>query len=528
MAKASFQDSCRAVTIGDQLKNIAGERVDLERFKENIASSSRQEIHFSSEGENYAGEYFELEKEEDNEWSKELKESIDEIYPQSWTEQYQGCPLQIHEGEWAREFSWNYEYDQPGEEAAEDWIKEYLGAEGTEEDSEKLAESATQLLASMDMSNEKLRNSQFVKYLRRLADHQAPDSVSPETLIRAQESFEGWREQYRNAIDPLVNDEDRSWESWEKDWQRYGSNGIGYEGFAQREFQRYQFSSENPFTEYSEAELKRLAENSKSLRERIMAHEALLQKHSYSHLWSSLGFLQSDNEMDIQAIAAHQEALSQNQNLNDSWLGLALACINERCIPDAYNALENWLRGRFSVNGLSVSAPNRNNELLRQMTSLQIQKPNDPDILMVVSILQSLSDQNDLALQHMQQALAYSQHQTLLLNRIGAMLANQSRYKEALSFYYRALDQGLETPRIHYNIGISLMCLNRLQEAKRAFIHALKLQTSVSQTPSIRPDLRGNYRTIWETLRLLCELEGDARLVIEAELGNIDSFTLEK
>ena len=531
LMKSSFQDSCGVASAGDKLKHIAKERANRERLKENVASSSTQEIHFSSESENYVGEYFELKDEDSQDWVKELKETIEEIPQHSWTEQFQACPFRNQfddEGDygWSREYSWENEYNQ--EESGDDWIEEYIGSEDPEEDAEKLAESATQLLSSMDMSNEKLRNSQFVKYLKRLADKQAKKPISQESINRARESFEEWRNEYRRAIDPLVDDEDRSWESWVKDWQLYESGGIGYEGFAQREFRRYQFSNDNSFINYSETALLTLIENSSSLRERILAHEALLCKNKSPLLWSALGFLQSDNEMDIQAIAAHQEALSMNQSLNDSWLGLALACINERCIPDAYHALENWLRRTFFSSPRTVSASDRNSELLRQVNNLMLQNPNDPNVLMVASVLQNLAGQDDLALQNMQRALSNSRNSSLLLNRIGAMLANQSRYQEALTYYHKALGEGVESPRIHYNIGISLMCLNRLEEARQAFLRALQLQTPVSPTHSIRPDLRSGYRTIWETLRLLCELEGDEKLTLAAELGNIDPFLTKK
>ena len=523
--RSSFQDSCHVATVGDKLKHIAKDRANRERMKENIASSSITEIHSQTEDEDYADEYFEFKEDESQDWAKEMKEVIEDAATQSWTEQYQTCPFRSGlDEDWTREYSWEHEYNQSEEGTADDWIKEYISTEENEDDIEKLAESATQLLSSMDLSNEKLRNSQFVKYLRKLADKQVTDSVSQETVNRAKESFEEWREEYRRAIDPLVDDEDRSWENWVKDWQIYDSSGIGYEGFAQREFRRYQFSQENPFIDYSESALSTLIENSTSLRERILAHEALLRINKSPQLWSTLGSLQSDNEMDIQAIAAHQEALALNQNLNESWLGLALACINERCIPDAYYALENWLRRNYSSSSRSVSASDRNNELLRQVTNLLLQNPNDPNILMVASVLQNLGGHDDLAIRNMQQALSSSGNQSLLLNRIGAMHANQSRYQEALTHYHRALGEGLETPRIFYNIGISLMCLSRFEEAKQAFIRALQLQTPVSHTQSIRQDLRSGYRTIWETLRLLCELEGDEELTIEAELGNLGSF----
>jgi tetratricopeptide (TPR) repeat protein len=441
----------------------------------------------------------------------EQKASLEDQQPDNWAEEYQRT-----DDPWVAEFKTRNA----------DLFSTYPEAE---EDPQKLAESAAALLATLDAEHdEKLANSQFVAYLRRLANGEAADVVPRSVLDQQQAAFEDWREEFRRSVDGLVSPEDRVWEeNWIKDWQQYSAEGIGYGGFAAREFRKYQFSPNSPFADQLEEELRRQLDTETSLRDRILLTEALLQIHPTAPLWSSLGRLQSDNEMDVQAIAAHQEALSMDRTLSASWLGLALACINERCIPDAYEAMSNWLASRPAFRQqrpMDVQAPNRNSELLRCFLSLP-DGQFDPEVLLLTSILQVLDGQHSAALNTLRSALgvACPGLQPPLRNRLGAMLANSGHYDEALREYQSVL-ASLATPRLHYNVGISLMSLGRHGEAQQALVRALQLQLPVTVTSSLRPDLRDSYRSIWVTLTLICELQGNDHLRMQSVLGNLGAF----
>ena len=513
--------SCSRPSYAAQLKSVLKDKQGREKWKENVASSSAQLLP-SDEDVIEGEEYFEFEETEN--WAEELKRAIpsDSAVPCPWAQEWHGR----HEVDnWNEEFegedkdaAWTGEFNQ--REVAEDggaWIAEFK--KSNEEDSEHLAESAAELLSRLDMSDEKLRNSQFVTYLRGLANGQPVDRSDPASAQRAQEAFEGWREEFRQAIDPLVTEEDATWESWKKDWQQYEANGNGYEGFASREFRNYQFSPNNPFLTTGVARV-----GAASLRERILQVEADIQQTLSAALWAELGRLQGENEMDIQAIAAFQEALSLDQSLLVAWMGLALSCLNERCIPDAYEAIENWIRRNpsYSHIPINVQAGNRNSELLRCLLINPI--GSDPHALILISVLQNLGHQHDQATESLRRAMALRPNDPVLLNRMGATMANSGHYADALSYYDQASSLGFDNPRIHYNRAVSLMSINRYAEAQRELVLAIQQQLPVQNTHNVRPDLRAGYQSIWTTMRLLCELIGNDDLAFEAEMRNLTPF----
>lgn len=537
--------SCSTATNAERLKSILRDRQLREKWKENVASSSTQAIPSSEDEGDLEREYFEMEESAD--WAEELKRvlpSESEAVP--WAAEWHGAnesvyksnrTVQEEEGSWIEEFeskeeaSWTNEFTKSGvDEAAdlengESWITEFKQQQQQQNekvepaDEGHLAESASELLSRLDLNDDRLRNSQFVAYLRKLADGHNP-VVPEESAQRAQEAFENWREEFRRAIDPLVTEEDATWESWKKDWQQYQSNGNGYEGFAFREFQRYQFASNNPYLRSNPN-----SQATATLRDRILALEAQIQRNPSATLWANLGALQSENELDIQAIAAFQEALKLDANHLAAWLGLALACLNERCIPDAYEAIENWIKRNAAYSRIPVhfvQAGNRNSELLRCF--LSISSENDPDALIFTSVLQNLDRQPEQAIETLRRAVALRSSDPALLNRLGATLANIGRYAEALGLYDQALSMGFNNPRLHYNRAVSLMSIDRYSEAQRELVEAIQLQLPVSSTHGVRPDLRAGYQSIWNTLRLLCELTGNDDLAFEAEMQNLSAF----
>lgn len=462
---------------------------------------------------------------EDEEWVRELQDEPD------WIGEFEKKAV-INENEWLDEYR---STDDP-------WVAEFkqknadlFPVNDDDEDSEKLAESAATLLATLEAERDaKLNNSQFVAYLRRLARREPGDAVPTSVIRQSEADFEEWREEFRRNIDSLVSPEDRVWEeNWIKDWQQYNAEGIGYEGFAAREFRRYSFRQDNPFSAWPLDDLVR--HHSVTLRDRIFVLEALVQREPTAERWSQLGLLQSDNEMDVQAIAAHQEALALNGHLAASWLGLALACINERCMSDAYDAIEHWLRTHPAYlhrAPLNVQSVNRNSELLRCFLLLAnsdapgSSASGDAGILLLTSVLQALDGQQSHSVETLRRAVAVSppNGRSHLHNRLGALLANNGLYSEALREYEIAQSLGMNTPRSRYNQGISLMSLGRYAEAQESFVQALHLQVPVNNTSTVRPDLRDSYRCIWVTLGLLCELQGDSDGRIQADIGNLNAF----
>lgn len=94
-------------------------------------------------------------------------------------------------------------------------------------------------------------------------------------------------------------------------------------------------------------------------------------------------------------------------------------------------------------------------------------------------------------------------------NRWGASLANSQQYAEALRIYDGLKADGHAYPRILYNEGIALMCLNRHEEAARSFVRAIESQLPVDVLSNVKPELQPNYSAPLEALRINFSIAGN-------------------
>lgn len=74
--------------------------------------------------------------------------------------------------------------------------------------------------------------------------------------------------------------------------------------------------------------------------------------------------------------------------------------------------------------------------------------------------------------------------------------------------YDQLSSRGHNYPRVYYNRGISLMCMENYQDAARSFVQAINMQLPVDVVSGIREELLPSYTSVWEALRVTFDLMG--------------------
>lgn len=437
----------------------------------------------------------------------EFEAAFNKAYPSAWSSEYAGtkqqCPMTSTS--WAGEF-----HNQP-DLARTEWIDEFKTFEATQSltEDQQMAEVAEGLLGSLDLSDPKLAQSKFVAFLQNLSHQNIKCPVSAGVP-----DFALWKRQYLENIGHLRDNHSVMWESMEKGWDRYSAEGYGYDQFAAQNFSKYRFSvppAANIYHGRSSALLAEQLASSGDLRGAILAYEALLQEDpSTSSAWLRLGTLQQLNEMDVQAIPALRESL----RLGDAsaLLPLAASLVNESCIPEALDTIQRWLE---SVTGRQMVAKEGPTMISTLISSIET-TDGHVDGNVALSILYSITGNHAQASECLERALFREPNRLDLLNRMGAILANNQRYPEALRLYDQSLSLDPTCPRVHYNRGVSLMCSKYHEDATKSFIRALQNQLPVDVVEGVDPELVERYTAIWDTLRSNCEASGCAEDMMRA------------
>lgn len=416
---------------------------------------------------------------------------------------------------WAAEFqagagapaSWADEFRPEGTVAT--WVDEFRSLQADGGDDAQLAQVARDLLTTLDMADPKLAGSRFVAFLRGLggAETAAPAPCPfAGTAGTTRSDFELWKQQYRTNILGLADEDSAEWQALEKGWERYEARGLGYEGFAEREFSQYIFSlppGANPHAAVADPAAAAHAYAAQGdLRSAILCCEAAVQRDAGdTAAWRLLGVLQQRNEMDVQAIAALRHASAQDPG---ALVGLAASCTNEACIPDALDALEAWVAHAAAPEPVpGIQSPTRIAGLIRELSTRLpgLHGASAQDGRVALSILFSIAGNHAQAAEALAAALAAAPASTELLNRMGALMANAQNYPAALALYAEALALAPHCPRVLYNRGISFMCSKHHAEAARAFVEALQHQLPVDVVQGVKPELVERYLAIWDTLR---------------------------
>lgn len=236
-----------------------------------------------------------------------------------------------------------------------------------------------------------------------------------------------------------------------------------------------------------------------------LAFEAAVQKDpQHVQAWTMLGSAQAQNEKELPAIRALEQALKIDAGNLDALMGLAVSYTNEGYDSTAYRTLERWLSNKYP----SIINPNEisgdadlgftDRQLLHErVTELFIQAAQlspsgaqmDPDVQVGLGVLFYCAEEYDKAVDCFSAALASTESGStnqreqlhLLWNRLGATLANSGRSEEAIEAYEQALNINPNFVRARYNLGVSCINIGCYPEAAQHLLGALSMHRVVEQ-----------------------------------------------
>lgn len=236
-----------------------------------------------------------------------------------------------------------------------------------------------------------------------------------------------------------------------------------------------------------------------------LAFEAAVQKDpQHVQAWTMLGSAQAQNEKELPAIRALEQALKIDPGNLDALMGLAVSYTNEGYDSTAYRTLERWLSHKYPqiINPNDVSGDAdlgfTDRQLLHdRVTDLFIQAAQlspsgvqmDPDVQVGLGVLFYCAEEYDKAVDCFSSALASTESGTtnqreqlhLLWNRLGATLANSGRSEEAIEAYEQALTINPNFVRARYNLGVSCINIGCYPEAAQHLLGALSMHRVVEQ-----------------------------------------------
>ncbi|KAA8648491.1 tetratricopeptide repeat protein [Aspergillus tanneri] len=236
-----------------------------------------------------------------------------------------------------------------------------------------------------------------------------------------------------------------------------------------------------------------------------LAFEAAVQKEpQHVQAWTMLGSAQAQNEKELPAIRALEQALKIDDNNLDALMGLAVSYTNEGYDSTAYRTLERWLSAKYPqiISPKDVSSDAdlgfTDRQILHdRVTDLFIQAAQlspsgeqmDPDVQVGLGVLFYCAEEYDKAVDCFSAALASTESGTtnqkeqlhLLWNRLGATLANSGRSEEAIEAYEQALNINPNFVRARYNLGVSCINIGCYPEAAQHLLGALSMHRVVEQ-----------------------------------------------
>lgn len=236
-----------------------------------------------------------------------------------------------------------------------------------------------------------------------------------------------------------------------------------------------------------------------------LAFEAAVQKDpQHVQAWTMLGSAQAQNEKELPAIRALEQALKLDSNNLDALMGLAVSYTNEGYDSTAYRTLERWLSVKYPqiIDPTNLSSDADLGFTDRQMlhdrvTDLFIKAAQlspsgehmDPDVQVGLGVLFYCAEEYGKAVDCFSAALASTESGTvnqqeqlhLLWNRLGATLANSGRSEEAIEAYEQALHINPNFVRARYNLGVSCINIGCYPEAAQHLLGALSMHRVVEQ-----------------------------------------------
>ncbi|KAJ2660939.1 hypothetical protein IWW48_002644 [Coemansia sp. RSA 1200] len=370
------------------------------------------------------------------------------------------------------------------------------------------------------------------------------------------EADKGWLEQFKDNIEPMLNEQDREWLDTQKEWETLNTLEASHRA-VDPELNIYRFQPNNYYeglsTNALQETIQQIRQNSEavSLGDSILALEsAVSQNPKDARAWLELGLKQQENEQEQAAIAALRKAISLDPDALDAHLALAVSYTNEGYQMDAYDELHEWIAHHDRYKSLvpssaaesMTSSETRKNyvqDLYIKAARMLPGQDWDSDVQVALGVLFNISSEYDKAVDCFKAALSKRPDDYILWNRLGATEAHTGNNKEATQAYFRALELHPSFIRARYNMSLASTNMGQHREAAENCLIALSLQqrelqtmdekgkaANVSDTTAARglPGSSGMSATIWNALQLSMYMLGEPKLAEACERQDLDAF----
>ncbi|KAE8382195.1 hypothetical protein BDV26DRAFT_278212 [Aspergillus bertholletiae] len=375
----------------------------------------------------------------------------------------------------------------------ENWEAQF--AEMETADTQKLDDEAND---AIEAELNDLDRSVFTSNSSKQADYDAFENVWKKVQAETAASRKLAEEDTEfNVTDSLHMGDMGEWDSFDSLNTRFRDPQLG----------DYMFEEENMFKNVNNP----FEEGVKIMREggnlslAALAFEAAVQKDpQHVQAWTMLGSAQAQNEKELPAIRALEQALKVDPNNLDALMGLAVSYTNEGYDSTAYRTLERWLSVKYPqiINPKDLSSDSdlgfTDRQILHdRVTDFFIQAAQlspsgeqmDPDVQVGLGVLFYCAEEYEKAVDCFSAALASTESGTvnqreqlhLLWNRLGATLANSGRSEEAIEAYEQALNINANFVRARYNLGVSCINIGCYPEAAQHLLGALSMHRVVEQ-----------------------------------------------
>ncbi|KAI8905972.1 hypothetical protein EDD86DRAFT_193502 [Gorgonomyces haynaldii] len=268
----------------------------------------------------------------------------------------------------------------------------------------------------------------------------------------------------------------------------------------------YTFETENPFLAHPDPfqEGLRLMQYG-SLTEAALAFEASVQRDSEdARGWYYLGKAQAENEKEIPAIAALQQAVQLDPTNKEALMLLSVSYVNEGYESKAYAALHKWIVTHRPDLGSIEQERMTMDQMRDRLVELYLEAASstevvDASVQIGLGLLFYNVQDYEKSIDCFSAALAVRPDDYALWNRLGATLANSGESERAIDSYYKALEIKPSFVRARFNLGISCINIGCYKEAAEHFLNALHMHDLPNQKDTARPS--NVSETLWSTLR---------------------------
>lgn len=300
---------------------------------------------------------------------------------------------------------------------------------------------------------------------------------------------------------------DQAERTWREDFAEYASGRANYG--------EYQFSKENRFAKQDGAyEIGcRLMEKGARLSEAALAFEAAVQQNpNHVDAWLRLGQVQTQNEKELEGIAALEKCLELSPQNLPALMTLAISYVNEGYDNAAYATLERWIETKYpdvvkQARREQVKRPGSDSDdrytLNKRITSLFLRAAQlsprgasmDADVQTGLGVLFYSLEEYDKTIDCFRAAIHCDPNDALCWNRLGASLANSNRPEQAIEAYTKALQLNPNFVRARYNLGVSFINMGMYKDAVD------HLLTGLSMHEVEAPDANGGAHLVGDTMQ---------------------------